>query len=188
MWIENENKPDIYPEGKTTVADARKEWTRIAGEVSRNLTLRRLYAFDNYSFFVKKICCLFLSILSTLFQNYVLGEMNGFKKNFHKLWRMSNELMKEENRKVRSSPHITPKGKCTLPTNFRIQEGRMTLQSLVMNLTHDYGWQRTWLGPHLRLHVGFPGQKWLSSWCFWWTKATFLATLQGGAFVAKCML
>lgn len=66
--------------GRKTVADARKEWTRIAGEISRNLTLRRLYAYDNYSFFVKKVYCLFLSILSTLFQNYFLGEMNGLKK------------------------------------------------------------------------------------------------------------
>lgn len=47
--------------------------------------------------------------------------------------------MKEENSKVRISPHITPKEKCTPPTNFRIQEGRMTLPSLVMNLIHDYG-------------------------------------------------
>lgn len=55
--------------------------TRIAEEVSRNLTLKRLYASDNYSFSVKKVWCLFLSILSTLFQNYSLNEMmNGLKK------------------------------------------------------------------------------------------------------------
>lgn len=105
MWIENENKPDIYPEGKTTVADARKEWTRIAGEVSRNLTLRRLYAFDNYSFFVKKVCCLFLSILSTLFQNYALGEMNGLKKKLSQI--MKNEQWIDERRKQKGSQFST---------------------------------------------------------------------------------
>lgn len=53
--------------------------TTIAEEVSRNLTLRRLCALDNYSFSVKKIWCLFLSILSTLFQNYSLGLKNDLK-------------------------------------------------------------------------------------------------------------
>ena len=55
--------------------------TRIAEEVSRNLTQRRLYASDNYSFSVKKIWCL-PYFLTTLFQNYSLGEKNDLKKTF----------------------------------------------------------------------------------------------------------
>lgn len=53
---------------------------RIAEEVSRNLTVRRLQASDNYSFSVRKVWYLFLSILSILFQNYFWGEKNSFKK------------------------------------------------------------------------------------------------------------
>ena len=55
--------------------------TRIAEEVSRNLTQRRLYASDNYSFSAKKIWCLSY-FLTTLFQNYSLGEKNDLKKTF----------------------------------------------------------------------------------------------------------
>lgn len=39
--------------------DARKKMTtRIAEEVSRNLTLTRFYTSDNYSFSVKKVWCI----------------------------------------------------------------------------------------------------------------------------------
>lgn len=62
--------------------------TGIVEEVSKNSTLRRFYASDNYSFSVKKVWCLFLTILTTLFQTYSPGEKNGLKK--------LTEIMKNE--------------------------------------------------------------------------------------------
>lgn len=115
--------------------------TRISEEVSRNLTLRRIYASDNYSFFVKKIWCLFLSILSTLFQNYSLGENTAQRLSGI----IKNEQRTDERRsiKVHHLLYVTPKeveGLChfTLPLILGLNGGGMTLHSLLMNLSHNY--------------------------------------------------
>lgn len=60
MWIENQNKMDIYPKGEENACGWQKRMTtRIAEGVSRNLKLRRLYASDNYSFPIKRFGAFF---------------------------------------------------------------------------------------------------------------------------------
>lgn len=101
--------------------------TRVSEEVSRNLTLRRIYASDNYSFSVEKIWCLFQSILSTLFQNYSLGENTTQKLSGI----MKNEQHTNERRRHKDSPfsiYNTKRSEGTMPlhtsTNFRVKRGR----------------------------------------------------------------
>lgn len=130
MWIENQNKPDIYPKGKKCF---------LMPEKSDNL-------FNSYKSSLKRSAetwhwkgIMLLTIIPFLSKRFgafsyqfsppyfkiTLWVRWMVSKNFQKFWKMSNALMKGGSQKIHISPHRTPEAKwkdlChfTLPTNFQ---------------------------------------------------------------------
>lgn len=164
VWIENQNKADIYPKRKNACWWQKRMTTRISERSAETWHWEGFMLPTIIPFLSKRFGAFFYQFSLPYFK--ITLWVRILLKNFQELWKMSNVLMREEGIKVHHFLYVTPKevkGLChfTLPLILGLNGRGMTLHSLLMNLSHNYEWQRTQPGPHLRLHVGFPGQKWL---------------------------
>lgn len=122
MWIENQNKPGIYPKGggrafwcqKRRTTRMLKRWAETWPRKGFMLLTIILFLSNGFGAFSYQFSLSYIKI--TLWVRRMVS------KNFQKVWKMTNVLMQEGSQEIHISPHITPEGKrwdlrhCTHPT------------------------------------------------------------------------